>query len=549
MSFLGGALYLSDNCDSNGYRVPRVLHWLGREQWHWIYTQDFRMNIVGCNFEWLSAPLILFTGTNRWIFLINAASYLMLPGLIFCVFTRLRVSPRVAWWWMWLLPSGWCFILQAGSDVNDSFAAVYALAMVGLALSARESKRAGDLWLSMLAAGLVTGVKQTNIPLALVWTIAAWPGARLLLARPAITALVVAVSLLVSALPGTILNMEHTGNWQGLPPGTLTSVWSRGTIPWKLVGNLFLIPQQNLLPPLFPPAGAWNAAMQRFLQTPLGTHFAPFERFGYASWGVSEAEAGIGLGISVLTLVSLVSLRGLKPVATDADKTNGNSFLRGMRLAPWVSLLVFMAEICSYEGARLLAAYYPLLFPLLLAGRGHSRLVRQPWWQWFGLLVMLVAAGMLIVSRDRPLFPEHTIIDKLEAKYPRAKIFSEIDAAYAAPRAIRNERNDFINDLPPGERVVGYATIGGAFEPGLWWPLGQRRVERVLPDDTPQALRARGIHYVMVEDVALDAVGMTIEQWIRRYDGNLVDQVAIQQDRHRPPTRLYLVLLRSSPEP
>lgn len=106
LSFLSGCLYPALNCDANAYRLPRVMHWLWAGQWHWIHTFDSRMNIAACGMEWLSAPLILFSHTDRLLFLINWISYLMLPGLIFSVFTRLQVRPRVAWWWTWLLASG-----------------------------------------------------------------------------------------------------------------------------------------------------------------------------------------------------------------------------------------------------------------------------------------------------------------------------------------------------------------------------------------------------------------------------------------------------------
>ena len=51
MSLVGGSLYVHSNGDSNAYRIPRVWHWLGSEQWHWISTADMRMNVVDCNFE------------------------------------------------------------------------------------------------------------------------------------------------------------------------------------------------------------------------------------------------------------------------------------------------------------------------------------------------------------------------------------------------------------------------------------------------------------------------------------------------------------------
>jgi hypothetical protein len=182
LTLLSGILYPPLNGDSETYRLPRVLHWLADGQWHWLHAFDARMNVAACGWEWLSAPLFLFTRTDRFLFLINWISFLMLPGLIFSVLTRLQVRPRVAWWWMWLLAAGWCFVLQAGSIANDSFAAIYILAAVDLALRAREKKSVTDLWLSLLAAALTTGTKQTNIPLALLWLIAAWPGAPVLAA-------------------------------------------------------------------------------------------------------------------------------------------------------------------------------------------------------------------------------------------------------------------------------------------------------------------------------------------------------------------------------
>lgn len=164
LALAGGACYAPLNVDTLCYRLPRVLHWLAEGRWHWIRTADPRMNFAGCGYEWLTAPLILFTRSDRLVFLINWVSYLLLPGLIFSVFTRLGVRGRVAWWWMWILSSGWCYVLQAGNVLADSFVIIYALAAVDFALRARESQRVRDVWFSMLAAALLTGGKQTAIP-------------------------------------------------------------------------------------------------------------------------------------------------------------------------------------------------------------------------------------------------------------------------------------------------------------------------------------------------------------------------------------------------
>jgi len=553
LSLASGAFYSPANGDSMSYRIPRVFHWLSQEQWHWIRSYDSRMNIAGCGFEWLSAPLILFTRTDRCVFLINLVSYLMLPGLIFSVFTRLQVRPRVAWWWMWLLSSGWCFVMQASSIANDSFAVIYALAAVDFALRARRSRRMSDLWLSMLAVALLTGAKQTCIPLALLWLIAIWPGARLLLARPVATAALAGVCLLVSAVPLAFFNLAHTGTWIGLPRnlGPQSKQWGNTQLNspfWGIVGNTFCLSAQNLKPPFFPFAGAWNRAMRRFLQTPMGTHFASFENFGFLSRGVSEGEAGIGLGICVLALASLWAMRRCAHTPPAGGVADSDRLLWWLRLTPWALLLLFMAKVGTYQNARQLAPYYVFLLPLLLVRPGQVAVVRRRWWQCLGLVVMLLTAGLVVVARNRPLFPAETIISWLETKYPDSNLVKRVRFSYGSRLAVESQRNAFREYLTPQEPVIGYASLLGGCEVGFWLPFGSRRVERVLADDTPEQLSRSGIHYVVVEDSALKMSDETIEQWMEHYDGDLVAQLQFPKAIDGPPGQLYLVRLRSKSE-
>ena len=72
LAILGGAIHAPSNYDALAYRIPRVLLWLAEGQWHWIHTGFQRVNTRACGIEWLSAPLIAFTKTERWLFLINA---------------------------------------------------------------------------------------------------------------------------------------------------------------------------------------------------------------------------------------------------------------------------------------------------------------------------------------------------------------------------------------------------------------------------------------------------------------------------------------------
>jgi hypothetical protein len=191
------------------------LHWLTEGHWHWIHTPNYRMNNRACGFEWLTAPLLLFTKSDRSLFLINFLSFLLLPGLVFSVFTRLGVRSRVAWYWMWLLPTGYNFLLQAGSVANDTFPTVYALAALDFGLRAWGSRRGSDLWLSVLAAALLTGAKASNLTLLLPWAIVVLPLLPRLLRRPVAALVLLLLAAAVSFCPAR----RSTSAIAGIGPG------------------------------------------------------------------------------------------------------------------------------------------------------------------------------------------------------------------------------------------------------------------------------------------------------------------------------------------
>ncbi len=62
------------------------------------------------------APLIALARTDRFLFLLNFASFCLLPG----------VAASTAW--MWILPTGYGFLLQAGSIGKDLLGAIFDLA-------------------------------------------------------------------------------------------------------------------------------------------------------------------------------------------------------------------------------------------------------------------------------------------------------------------------------------------------------------------------------------------------------------------------------------
>jgi hypothetical protein len=558
MSLASGLLYVPTNADSNGYRIPRVLHWLALGQWHWIHTLDYRMNIANCGFEWLSAPLLLFTRTDRLLFLVNWVSYLLLPGLIFSVFVRLGVRPRVAWWWMWLLASGWCFVFQASSTVNDSLAAVYALAAVDFALRARQSRRLEDVWLSLLAAGLLTGTKQTAMPLALLWLIAIGPVLRLFETRRLASGIIGLLAVVISGVPTILCNLRYVGTWTGIPKmfdiRTAYSIAESPQSPFfGVIGNAFCLPLQNLVPPFFPWSPRWNAFMRSFRVTPMGAHFKGFESFGALPVGISESNAGIGLGISILTLISLIGAchyqrRCRAPAAVKSDWT-----LWWLRSAPWLLSILFMTRIGQYQNARMFAPYYIFLFPVFLVWPGQAILTRKHWWRRLGVLVMLFTAGLLVIARNRPLLPAQTIITGLQTKFPQAGLLAKATYMYSNRASIEHIRSVLPPALPANEKVIGYAARLGRSEPWVWLPFGSRRVEHVLPGDTAGQLNSEGIHYVVVEetmlieDATLSGKPETIQQWAAKYDGAVVTNWTFERDLNTPPLGLFLV--RLSPPP
>jgi hypothetical protein len=163
-------------CHDDGlcYRIPRIMNWLFEHQWYWIDAQDTRLNTRGTVSEWLTAPILLFFRTDHLVFLPNWISFLFFPSLIFQVWRDWGVSPRVAWIWMWLLPTAFCYSMQASNSSNDILVTFFALAAFALLRGGRKVPPV-DLLASLLSAALMTGTKPTMVPLLVPWAILMFP--------------------------------------------------------------------------------------------------------------------------------------------------------------------------------------------------------------------------------------------------------------------------------------------------------------------------------------------------------------------------------------
>ncbi len=543
--FLGGALYPPTNHAAFTYRTPRVLHWLAEGHWYWIHTPNYRMNNRACGFEWLTAPLLLFTKSDRGLFLINFGAFLLLPGLIYSVCTRVGVRPRVAWYWTWLLPTGYNFLLQAGSLANDTFPTVYALAALDFALRAWKSRRFSDLALSFICASLLVGAKASNLPLGLPWAVLIIGLLPLLLRRPAVSVLLAAVCVIVSFIPTAVLNQIYCHDWSGLNlerngmdmKNPIVGIW----------GNCLLL-MKNFVPPFFPPAGRWNESalkvIPHFILDPMVANFE--QGFHVIGELPTEDGTGIGFGISVLVVISVITAwfyrkAGVTSAPPAASLALPNVVRWCTLIAPWISLLVYCVKSGIVDASRLISPYYPMLLPLLIVGRGQSELVRKRWWRFLAAGVVLLAFPVIIVTPGRPLWPAQTILGKLHEHYPDQRMIARAQKVYA----VYGERSDPLANvralLPSGVKIVGFMGTGDDIDISLWRPYGSRKVEHMVLDDSSEQIRAQGIEYAVVGGFNLTMNNTTFDAWQKRTGATLISETTAIQTVIQGPQSWYVV--------
>ena len=531
LAFLGGAWYEPSNFDGMTYREPRILNWLAAGQWHWIHTLYPRVNARACGVEWISTPLILFFRTDRLLFLINVVSFLLLPGLVYSVFTRLGVRRRVAWHWMWVVPTGYCFILQAGSSGNDLFGAPFVLAAVDFALRARTSRSAGDFFAAILAAALMTSAKTSDLPLLLVWGVAMLPSWPLVFRWPVKLALVCLVAFACSFLPTALLNVKYCGDWSGWKS---EGVCAKSDPPLRLAANIGLVTLQNLTPPVFPFAKNWNALATNHLsrQMSLRLHQTVVENeaaeFQMAELQIEE-NAGLGFGVVLLVLLSWLAALGRPgaPPRTGRNSQKTDWWQTSLRWLPLVSLLALLTQSEVFPISRILAPYYALLLPVFLAGPGQAWVVRQRWWQVAVSGVYLLAALLLVVSPPRPLFPASRVIAALQAWRPEAAWLDRVNRVYAVYHERSHAFDPALGELPPDLKTLGLFTYDDP-EASLWRPFGSRRIVHVRPDDTADYLKREGVQYILLAPMKpMLWSQVTPAEWVRSVNATIVKKIPL----------------------
>ncbi len=556
LAILGGVLFHPANPDALTQRMPRVLNWLAESRWHWTTSTPATFNTRACGFEWLLAPMLALLRTDRWIFLYNALSYLLMPGLVFGVLTHLQVGRRVAWYWMWLAPTGYCFLMQAGSICNDGLGAVYSLAAIDLALRARKQFSYSQLWLSALALALATGTKTSNLPLCLPWLLAAWPALKALLQRPLATFAVACVAIGASFVPTAVLNYYYCHDWTGAAY-ELTSDQAHASPPVAVIGNALNLAAQNLAPPIFPAAAWWNSHAYNWIPQRLLASMEQTFEAGGAHLQLPEIQfevaAGLGCGITILALLSWLAGWWYNRASGSRNNRVPARGLLLVRVSFLLCVLVYMVKLTMSTSGRIIAPYYCLVLPTFLLGCGQRIVVRQLWWRFCSLAVFALALVMIVINPPRPLWPGKTVLASLSASHPDSRplrLGCMVYEAYADRwDALAPVRNYF----PESEKNVGLISFitTTTLETSLWRPFGSRRIHWFRPEASTADIAAKGIRYVIIgTDPAADKATMDkthewLEQWLAEHQAKLLAAVPVRLVATREPARWYVTELPS----
>jgi hypothetical protein len=549
LALIGGSIYPPNNFDYLTYRFSRVLHWWSQHGWHWIASNNYRLNITGTGMEWLMMPVFTFTRTDRFFFLINIVSFAFLPGLTFSVLRGIGILPRIAWQWMWLFPGAYCYVTQAGSTGNDAFAAVYFLAGLAFSFRARETHRIEWWWLSILAAALLTGSKVTNIPLLLPLVISWWPLRKLPVRAAMRSILVISFAAGVSFLPMAAVNQLNVGQWGG-DVDNATGIQLSNPVA-GILGNTLQLAVNTVLPPIFPPAANWNSAVApRIMEMPLVQWIrGQFPRVSLEARELAaEESAGLGSGIALLwAILILLSARSKRTVEIPCSTQSRQKvrLARCILAGGLIAFGVFLAKMGSEAGPRLLTPYYPIfLFAvLLLVGIRHP--TRQRWWRLTTYAVSLIPVIILIIQPARPLFPVDLLVRSLPTEGAIGSLSSRIKTVYRTYEARADVLAPVRDLIPASVREIGFIGTGDDPEPSLWQPFGQRMVRDIVnPLDTTSLPE-----FVSVSESWLkEQTGQPLETWAKAVGMEEIGCVRVTL-RVRTGTENWCVYRRRVPVP
>jgi hypothetical protein len=254
-----------------------------------------------------------------------------------------------------------------------------------------------------------------------------------------------------------------------------------------------------------------------------------------------EENAGLGFGVCVLLLAGIIATAQRRQFSL--PQSAGEIWQTSVRFAPLISLAALLSQSEVAPLARILAPYYLLLLPVFLTGSAYERLVKRRWWRLSALAVFVIAAGLLVVSPARPLFPAKMFLEKIHNAAAQHPVLARVETVYSVYR----ERNDAFAPardlLLPGLKVLGLVTYDDP-ETSLWRPFGSRRIEYVRPQDTAADLKQHGVEYILL---GTDAFGKHFpdapDGWLEKMDAQTVQKIPLRLRAGTPASDWWLVKL------
>jgi len=214
-----------------------------------------------------------------------------------------------------------------------------------------------------------------------------------------------------------------------------------------------------------------------------------------------EENAGLGFGVTILLIISAVFavVRSGKSSFPLHLHPPDALWRTALVLTPWISTLALLSQSEVYPIGRILAPFYILLLPLLLLSPVQEQLVKRMWWRIAAFVVFAMAAGLLIISPARPLFPVSAALAKFQPGSSSSKQLQRAWNVYSVYRDRNQVFAPILNSLPPGVTTLGFISYDDP-EASLWLPFGSRRVIHICPTDSPADLKAQGIEYIVAKD-------------------------------------------------
>ena len=345
---------------------------------------------------------------------------------------------------------------------------------------------------------MATGVKPSNVPLALPWLVAVWPAIPLLWRNLERGVPLVLASVIVSFAPNAFLNHKHCGDWTGM---AVEPVMMKAGAPLLCVSwNVPYLVLQNITPPIFPMNAAYNRKVNNLipndLKTELTAHFQPEAASFRASELMMEENGPLGLGIVTLLVFGAAAARIRYRKSGSARPHRRHCFPR--ECLPWLVIagtLVALVPMLMRSGltgsGRYLAPHYLFLCLPLLLVPGLSLIFRGVLWK----IAVIICFGALLVTMvinpARPLWPALTVLNSMDADASGHPTLQRALDVYETYRKRLDAFAPIRSLLPADVDRIGFFS-GNTPEASLWKPFGKRRIIHILPQ----------IHWIQSADEA-----------------------------------------------